>query len=181
MSERLRELVERLCAPGHIGDQISASECHEIRDEVLALLDGKVGDPLSPDWVAGHETGTAEGWRDAIQAGEGIRRIGQERLRQVEQEGWDYQHDDDHEANELAWAAACYAAPMSIYAAVWRPNSGNCTPLNECWPWDRKWDKRPIPPFTRQERIRALEKAGALCAAEIDRLLRQEQRKDSNP
>lgn len=38
MSARLRELVERLCAPGHIGDQISASEGHEIRDEVLELL-----------------------------------------------------------------------------------------------------------------------------------------------
>lgn len=85
---------------------------------------------------------------------DGAEIIAAERKRQIEQEGWSEEHDDAHKWGELAWAATCYAMP---------PLDGRG--LN--WPWDRKWWK-PTP----DDRIRELAKAGALIAAEIDRLKR---------
>ena len=83
---------------------------------------------------------------------EGARRIVRERDRQLAEEGWTAEHDAHWEHGEIARAAACYAWP--IPATLKR------------WPWDWKWWK-PSP----HDRIRELEKAGALIAAEIDRLL----------
>jgi hypothetical protein len=79
----------------------------------------------------------------------GIERIAVERQRQRDVEGWDAEHDRGH-GEELALAGACYAAPH--YAP-------------EVWPWDPQWWK-PTP----ENRIRELEKAGALIAAAIDSL-----------
>lgn len=82
----------------------------------------------------------------------GVELIAIERKRQIDEEHWSPEHDDDHDYNELARAAACYAI-------------GN----DENWPWDEEcWKPSP------DNRIRELEKAGALIAAEIDRLLRAE-------
>jgi hypothetical protein len=47
--------------------------------------------------------------------------------------------------------------------------------IGRYWPWDREWWK-PTP----NNRIRELAKAGALIAAEIDRLQRLEERKAGN-
>jgi len=80
-----------------------------------------------------------------------------ERRRQIEAEGWSYQHDDDmHDCAELATAAACYAANAGGF--VW--NGGW---PGEVWPWSRKWWKPSDP-------RRDLVKAGALILAEIERL-----------
>ncbi len=90
----------------------------------------------------------------------GVELITAERQRQIEEEGWTPDHDDQHINGELALAAACYAIPpMSIRG------SGLVLRL---WPWKRKWWK-PTP----DDRIRELKKAGALIAAEIDRLQRK--------
>lgn len=86
---------------------------------------------------------------------DGVERIAAERRRQIETEGWTPEHDDRHEHGELAIAAACYAL-HGIY-----PSS---LPV---WPWAKKWDKR-----SKHGRVRRLEIAGALIAAEIDRLER---------
>jgi len=108
---------------------------------------------------------------------EGARRIMRERRRQIQQEGWTEEHDDNRTNDELAWAAVCYAAPERVFTL----NKG-VTPtdpviaFHDPWPqtFDPAFDKRPG--FKRKPsvrtRIRALEKAGALIAAEIDRLLR---------
>ncbi|WP_370193275.1 MULTISPECIES: hypothetical protein [Aurantimonas] len=91
----------------------------------------------------------------------GIESIAAERQRQVEQEGWTAEHDDRNEPGDLARAAACYAA----HAAM--PDKGRDylqgVPLD--WPtrWDWKWWK---PKDRRADLVRA----GALIAAEIDRL-----------
>ena len=121
---------------------------------------------------------------------EGARRIMRERRRQVQQEGWTEDHDDNRANGELAWAAVCYAAPERVFTL----NKG-VTPLDpvisfhDPWPqtFDPAFDKRPSvkrKPSTRA-RIRALEKAGALIAAEIDRLLRlkeeEESKSEENP
>jgi len=91
-----------------------------------------------------------------------------ERRRQINSEGYSSLHDDQHACGELAWAAACYAAP----APILMPDYSRQSYANP-WPWGSEHDKRPSPGCSREERIRALEKAGALIAAEIDRLLRQ--------
>lgn len=92
----------------------------------------------------------------------GAELIAAERRRQVEAEGWTPEHDDEHQGNALAWAGRCYIDAATIPAGqrefVTRP------PLN--WPWDASWWKPDIDP------IRNLVKAGALIAAEIDRLQR---------
>jgi hypothetical protein len=90
----------------------------------------------------------------------GVALIAAERRRQVEKEGWTPEHDDEHADDKLASAAACYAAPK------WqRAVTANGVPA--LWPWDKCWWK-PSP----DNRIRELAKAGALVAAEIDRLSR---------
>lgn len=83
-----------------------------------------------------------------------------ERERQVEEEGWDYEHDKVANYDEqLAEAAALYALPEIRRTYEYD--------VNNLWPWDKKWWK-PTP----NDRIRELAKAGALIAAEIDRLQR---------
>jgi hypothetical protein len=107
---------------------------------------------------------------------EGAKRIAAERERQMSVETWDEAHDDEHEDGELAAAAVCYAAPRPVYE---KRDYGSEVRFVDPWPqdWDG-WDKRPrddeerLREPTREERIRMLEKAGALIAAEIDRLLR---------
>lgn len=94
----------------------------------------------------------------------GIEIIADERLRQVEKEGWTFEHDDQHDEGELACAAACYA--MTVEARAYMDEWGNDMWLT-LWPFDLQWWK-PTP----DDRIKELAKAGALIAAEIDRLQR---------
>ncbi|EKS9800288.1 MULTISPECIES: hypothetical protein [Burkholderia] len=76
-----------------------------------------------------------------------------ERRRQVEQEGWTAEHDDEHCSGDLELAAACYA----IHASERGQH-------NEfMWPWPSEWWK----PTTKR---RNLIKAGALIQAAIERL-----------
>lgn len=91
----------------------------------------------------------------------GISLIAAERERQIAVEGWTPEHDDKHNKAELNEAARAYAR-----AAELQVRSG-CEPTHAgLWPWDASWWK-PSP-----EPIRNLVKAGALIAAEIDRLQR---------
>lgn len=99
---------------------------------------------------------------------EGARRIAAERLRQIEIEGWEPSRDLEYTRGQLAWAATCYAAPSPIFAET---RGVGHVRFSDPWPWAPAWDKRPEPGAPIDERIRALEKAGALVAAEIDRLL----------
>lgn len=105
--------------------------------------------------------------------------ISAERLRQIESEGWTADHDDMWQNGELLEAAA-------VYLDV---NQGNVlrileNPSKYGWPWAVEWfkpfgqppadDPRFERSFPTVDRIRCLEKAGALIAAEIDRLKRLE-------
>lgn len=90
--------------------------------------------------------------------GLGVNLIEAERERQIYQEGWTEEHDDKHVNNELALAAACYAVPDVFSQGYWPPT------------WDLSWHKSTT-------RIRDLVKAGALIAAEIERLQRIEIKK----
>ena len=93
----------------------------------------------------------------------GIQLIADERNRQIEEEGWTAEHDARHKSDELAIAAACYAV------AETRANVtvASCLTLHhqkDAWPWNN-FDKR-----RQHNRLRQLAIAGALIAAEIDRL-----------
>lgn len=96
----------------------------------------------------------------------GIDLIAEERQRQVEVEGWTKEHDAEHKNGELAKAAICYADPNVYYHQENRLFRFRIP--NKFWPkqWDIYW-------FKPTDRIRDLVKAGALIAAEIDRLQAQ--------
>ncbi|QQB32795.1 hypothetical protein I6I07_19305 [Achromobacter deleyi] len=79
-----------------------------------------------------------------------------ERQRQVSNEGWTPEHDDQYTAGDMASAAACYASQGRYHY----PEPGEPGPN---WPWAAEWWK----PSTYR---RNLEKAGALILAEIERL-----------
>ena len=90
----------------------------------------------------------------------GVERIAAERKRQIEVERRTPEHDEQHRYGELPIAAACYAV-HTTHARVLGPNG------QDAWPWSPDWDKR-----WKHNCIRRLEIAGALIAAEIDRLIR---------
>ena len=100
----------------------------------------------------------------------GVERIAAERQRQIEVEGFDEAHDDEHCFGEICGAASSYAEVAARQIASgylhteYRPT--------QMWRWSGEWWKPGPDP------IRNLEKAGALVAAEIDRLLRDAAEKD---
>jgi len=100
--------------------------------------------------------------------------IRQERERQVGGEGWTAEHDDGHAAGELVIAAACYAVaglpPRGLRYPVKVTTCGN-----DAWPWGEQFDNRGRNK-TQEDRVRLLVKAGALIAAEIDRIDRLRRR-----
>lgn len=83
--------------------------------------------------------------------------ISAERKRHIKEEGWTFDHDDQHAKGELAAAASCYSLPPQQRSAYW----SNSVP--RYWPWHHSWWKPG-------DRRRELVKAGALILAEIERL-----------
>jgi hypothetical protein len=98
----------------------------------------------------------------------GTQLIEVERTRQITREGFTHAHDDDHDGGELIHAAIAYAehahAQDGEYLNDFIENTYCDGPAK--WPWDASWWKPSDDP------IRNLVKAGALIAAEIDRLQR---------
>jgi len=108
-----------------------------------------------------HESGAAK---------TGVELIAAERERQIIKEGWSAAHDDMYHSGELVDAAVAYAQAAAEQA---RGESieylkGLIVGMRGIrWPWeDEYW--RPS-----EDPLRNLIKAGALIAAEIDRLSRQ--------
>ena len=117
----------------------------------------------------------------------GVSLIEEERARQIEKEGWSAEHDDGHTKGELAMAACCYAQPERLYKMS---STKDGVYFHDAWPFEPvnlsrscfNWDKRrqfiggnhPMWPdqLSDEQRLDLLVKAGALIAAEIDRLKR---------
>lgn len=90
----------------------------------------------------------------------GVELIAAERERQMRLKGWTAQHDREHSKAELACAAICYAEEAAHQ--VCQGHSRGYFPGG--WPFENEaWQPSEDP-------IRNLVKAGALIAAEIDRL-----------
>ncbi len=88
----------------------------------------------------------------------GVYLISEERERQIEALGYTPKHDQRY-CGQLSRAASCYALPHT-YRNI---HDGRHAPVD--WPFSSKsWKPSP------DNRIRELQKAGALIAAEIDRL-----------
>lgn len=93
----------------------------------------------------------------------GVDDIASERWRQIFEEGWTHAHDDRHSRGEMAAAAVTY-----LLHGAQSPAEMRSTPVR--WPWSADWWK---PKDRRADLVRA----GALIAAEIDRLDRLEARR----
>ena len=109
----------------------------------------------------------------------GVSIISEERNRQITQEGYDWKQDDTYDGQELALAATVYALPPS-WRGVYAGAKGHSNMRRILWPWDH-YTFKPVPSdnsivFGKEQsiddRIKELAKAGALVAAEIDRLQR---------
>lgn len=107
----------------------------------------------------------------------GIELIAEERQRQIDVEGYSEQHDSRHDFRELTSAATTY-----IDAAILTANSieiGNSNEASISWHQDNEsfewkylklrwpWEEESFKPTTP---LKDLIKAGALIAAAIDRL-----------
>ena len=90
----------------------------------------------------------------------GIELIAEERERQKYVENFNSEHDKQWVNGELALAAACYAMTPEI-----RKEYKHALGESKTWPFSKEWWK-PTP----ENRVKELIKAGALIAAEIDRL-----------
>lgn len=153
--------------------------CQTRDDQISAIVEDLLGDGDDVPAEAVNVLRLCQQFLDRLEAAlpsphgdaaacDGVALIAAERRRQVTKEGWSLDHDDKHDDRSLAVAAACYAAPYAIW-----PHQSTRGAARDAWPWGAAWDKRVEAP-TIGQRIRELSKAGALCAAEIARLLRAE-------
>jgi len=95
--------------------------------------------------------------------------IAEERVRQIDSEGWSPQHDDEHSDGEMADAAACYAVGSTMENEVPRFWDGLPTRLKRrttVWPWSPEWWKPKSP---HHNKVRA----AALLVAELARIQRR--------
>lgn len=108
----------------------------------------------------------------------GIELIAEERERQISREGWTEANDDGHTYREMARAAEAYLNHYVSRSWLFEAYShGAATEdyqsekIPDQWPdeWTENWWKPKSP-------MRDLIRAGALIAAEIDRLQRLESR-----
>lgn len=96
-----------------------------------------------------------------------------ERTRQIDEEGWTTEHDDQHDDRSLARAASCYALQASSRGWLFDVRDDaelhyTSDPLPDEWPesWEDDWWKPKDP---RRDLVRA----AALIIAEIERMDRE--------
>ena len=105
----------------------------------------------------------------------GVELIAEERRRQIEEEGWTSEHDDKHKSGEMIFAGVCYAINFG-FNAIGQKGKYRLLPWSEMifapkewikylWPFEECWWKP-------KDNLRDLIRAGALIAAEIDRIQR---------
>jgi hypothetical protein len=116
------------------------------------------------DWS---EQAMEAGWVSPDEISGALRDVMNERIRQVTDEGFTAEHDDDEDLAILAHAATCYA----LWSPDSTPEKPSETPARapDLWPWDPAWFK---PTHYRRDLV----KATALLIAEIERLDRREAR-----
>lgn len=105
-------------------------------------------------------------FNDAMNNPAGVHLIQEERARQIVTEGYTAKHDTRHVRNQLSLAACAYAMPEDIKIFM-----GNTVHINidrrALYPSDMKYAQFKASPV---DRVKELAKAGALIAADIDRI-----------
>lgn len=147
-------LVMRCCS-GDAEGLLSCNFCQRVSELGRPILHGETC-PVGRVQRAGVK---------AMVPADGCGLIAIERLRQIQAEGWTPEHDDSHQMGELASASMCYASTAidpELHDLGTSPNDIR----DEWWPFGDEWWNPCADP------IRNLVKAGALIAAEIDRLQR---------
>ena len=125
---------------------------------------------LDAEWVEPIPRYVAPVAKAVVKHASGAELIAAERERQISKEGWLPEDDDHHSAGGLARAASVYADASIPLGEGVAPETVKDQILNYAgcespWPHHPDYLNLDTP-------IRALVKAGALCAAEIDRRLR---------
>lgn len=98
-----------------------------------------------------------------------------ERFRQIEQEGWSVDHDDDHRTGELATAGAAYAKHARLHLEPEPRETISAVPhfyMPNFWPWSPDWWK---PAGFRRDLV----KSAALIIAEGEKFDRARQRRSA--
>lgn len=156
LEERVAELeantglrIEHLAA----NDGASLIVAEEV--DPLEALEAAYYDENHMMWERDEWQSRAEAYEAKLMAKSGASLILRERERQIDEEWYSPEHDDRYTKGQLYIAAECYACLDDYLEAP------------DLWPWDKKlWKPK--------DRISNLVRAGALLAAEIDRLLRLE-------
>lgn len=168
----VKDMIDRChieCVPDNgVQERITkAMEEHPARDapaQTPYTYIGKDGKPVLARDLEDDRDRLIEALSDAetpANARVGIKAIAAERQRQVDKEGWTPAHDADHNECELAFAGAVYA--LSGAADSHLKNDARQAAIRELWPFTNHWFKAT---GGREDLV----KAGALIAAEIDRL-----------
>ena len=132
-----------------IARQLITSTIENFGKQVKVLCNevGKImSENKSTDWMPSPDTLS------------GVELICMERERQIKEKGYTDEHDDEETDDRLAYAAVCYAIPNFPSKQIY---------VEDFYPW-ADYTYKPTP----DNRIKELVKAGALIAAEIDRLQR---------
>ena len=130
-----------------------AGKMQALKEKILSLQSDNAELHAETEWLRGLSIGVKE--------------IGDERKRQISQEGWTLEHDDAHTRGEIAGAAACYILDSLELPGELAERARLVG--SDVWPWHQDYWKPG-------EKRRELVKAGALIAAEIDRLERVEKK-----
>lgn len=98
--------------------------------------------------------------------------VAKERTRQIVENGYTAEHDDDHVGGEIADAGACYA---NSNGSIYRFSHANSKhfPIINVWPWDFQYFKKE-----EHDRKQQLIIAAAFINAEYDRIVRAEQKQN---
>ncbi len=102
----------------------------------------------------------------------GLQQIQAERAKQVEK--WSHHHDDEHDGGEIAFNAMMLIVEHLNQTAVEKATESVEVRVGGDDVWVDQWG---LMKRHRDDRIKLLTVAGALVAAEIDRLRREEERK----
>ena len=145
-SESMKKLIAR---------QMVASSIENIGKQIKMLCDAV--DKIMSDNNHDIEKKNTD-WTPSPDILSGVDLICMERERQIKEKGYSAEHDDDETDDRLAYAAVCYAIPDIPDKQIY---------VNDFYPWG-DYTYKPTP----DNRIKELSKAGALIAAEIDRLQR---------
>lgn len=104
----------------------------------------------------------------------GVELISEERQRQITEKKYLSEQDDSYKKGALSMAAITYATIATSSPKIreaFRERATQNEPINH-WPWESQYLRVGLDDC-HSSRIRELTKAGALIAAEIDKLQRE--------